>query len=242
LTAAMTYCLAKDRPFQDPLRSVGGVASSAPSSPERPVVTVVQTATGSGDISSTPLESPPIDLASSSLLDLALEDGLSESSDEEEDGDGDDGDKADSEAAHEVDERGEVPLNGEGESASTTTQVTSQRLDKAGASASVPTTPLQPNVTRLSTSATPQAPKSQATSTAPISKTKSENDRPLLLFPNGIVFHDKVFISVSIHHVTVRGTYAESVDGHIQIVAKGVVAEAIWPTVTMVGERSSCLT
>lgn len=56
------------------------------------------------------------------------------------------------------------------------------------------------------------------------------DDRPVILLPNGIVIHEKLSLSVSIHHATVRGTYVE--DGHIQLVSKGVIGEAIWPQVT----------
>jgi len=57
-------------------------------------------------------------------------------------------------------------------------------------------------------------------------------DRPVILLPNGIVIHEKISMSLSVQQTTIRGTYAPSTDGYVQVVAKGCVTEAIWPKIT----------
>lgn len=246
LAAAMTYCLAKDRAFVDPLRS----HSSSYNSPQQqkqqqaaPVVvhnTVAQSTLGESLITSVE-EAPSADV----LAALALEDGLSESSDEEdevdagdevvkesEDGvannDGDTSVVQNDGDANEVITTEQAPLNDENAESTATADatMTKEKVDvKSGASIAPAKSLKQP------APANPQKAKLAAATT---SESKSGSDRPFLVLPNGFIFHDKISISVSVHHVTIRGTYTKSVDGHIQIVAKGVVAEAIWPTVTKV--------
>lgn len=62
-----------------------------------------------------------------------------------------------------------------------------------------------------------------------------QNDRPLIVMPMGLCIHDKISFSLSIHHLTVEGTYAgapnKSSDCHIQLVSRGLIAEMIWPKV-----------
>jgi hypothetical protein len=59
------------------------------------------------------------------------------------------------------------------------------------------------------------------------------HDRPVILLPNGLVIYDKVSFSVAMHHAMIRGTYTEN-SGHVQLVCKGVVIEAIWPKISIV--------
>lgn len=218
--AAMTYCLAKDRAFTDPLRSTSYVA---PNSLLQPLVTaIVDTGSISDEDSSTPIESPG--LRSSSLLDLDLEDEASVSSSENEE-EADENNEVErsveSDESLEEENGSQSPGSDEGKSAAPVTQPDEKSNAYAGP-------PSHGTISKpLQTSAT-----------TPTSKARSVNNRPLLVLPNGITFHDKISMSVSFHHVTVRGTYAESVDGHIKIIAKGVVAEAIWPKVTMVCQQS----
>lgn len=62
---------------------------------------------------------------------------------------------------------------------------------------------------------------------ASVSPSADSSDRPIILMPNGLVIEEKVSISVSIHCATIRGTYAR--DGYVQLEAKGMVTELIWP-------------
>lgn len=60
-------------------------------------------------------------------------------------------------------------------------------------------------------------------------------DRPIILLPTGIAVHEKLTFSFSVHHATVRGTYAEGgqgSDGYIQLTSRGIIAELIWPKIT----------
>jgi len=154
-----------------------------------------------------------------------MEDGLSESSEEEEEND--DKQKLDNSIIDEDEEGNEYEV-----------EVDSGLSEPAATEESVAS-----NTPATSQQQPPRKPVPQAP-VAPGPAPKSNDDRPVLVLPNGIVFHDKISISVSIHHVTFRGTYRDSVDGHIQVVANGVVAEAIWPQVTkvsFVGDRLSAL-
>ena len=55
-------------------------------------------------------------------------------------------------------------------------------------------------------------------------------DRILLVMPNGMVVHERVSCSLSIHNLAVRGVYKQS--GHIMLTTKGAIVEALWPKVT----------
>jgi len=225
LLAAITYLLGKDRAFVDPLRSASsGPASPASSTGPKIVSLVSSESLGGGE---------EVDLTAQSILEIAMEDGLSESSEEEEENDDKqkldnsiiDEDEEGTEYEVEVDSGLSEPAATE-ESVASNTPATSQQQPPVSSSDGPPRKPV------------PQAP------VTPGPAPKSNDDRPVLVLPNGIVFHDKISISVSIHHVTFRGTYRDSVDGHIQVVANGVVAEAIWPQVTkvsFVGDRLSAL-
>lgn len=57
------------------------------------------------------------------------------------------------------------------------------------------------------------------------------DERPVLLLPNGIVIHERLSFSVSIQRSTVRGVYAK--DGYVECTANGLIAEGIWPKVTL---------
>jgi hypothetical protein len=54
-------------------------------------------------------------------------------------------------------------------------------------------------------------------------------ERPVLLLPSGIVIHESLTVTLSVDHLTVRGTYPEIVDGHVQLTMKGLVSEIMWP-------------
>jgi len=213
LVAAVTYCLAKDRAFEDPLRSVGSPASPT-SAPSPKIVT-----SPSGESLGSSEYGEEVDLTAPSILDIAMADGLSESS-EEDDEDVDDKETENQFSSNAVEED---DLEGKDEDAETGTVEPSKETSVNVAASVSPVK--QPTITRKSAPQTPVTP-----GPAP----RSSDDRPVLVLPNGMVLHEKISISVSIHHVTIRGTYREEEDGHIQIVANGVVAEAIWPQFTKV--------
>ena len=63
-------------------------------------------------------------------------------------------------------------------------------------------------------------------------------DRPVIIFPTGIVIHESVSVSLSIHNCTVRCTYADKnapENSFVKASVKGLVAEIIWPKST--GEK-----
>ena len=53
--------------------------------------------------------------------------------------------------------------------------------------------------------------------------------RPVIVLPNGLVIHERISFSLSVHQCTIRGIYSEQEDGYVQLVTKGFVAEAMWP-------------
>jgi len=53
--------------------------------------------------------------------------------------------------------------------------------------------------------------------------------RPVIMLPNGLVIHERLSFSLSVHQCTVRGNYNGSDEGYIQLVTKGLVTEAMWP-------------
>ncbi len=53
--------------------------------------------------------------------------------------------------------------------------------------------------------------------------------RPVIVLPNGLVIHERLSFSLSVHQITIRGIYSDEDDGYIQLVTKGLVAEAMWP-------------
>ena len=73
-------------------------------------------------------------------------------------------------------------------------------------------------------------PTSMASSRASSTVSSDFLDRPVIVLPNGLIIHEKISLSLSVYHASVRGTYAK--DGHVNIEAKGCVAELIWPKVT----------
>jgi hypothetical protein len=56
--------------------------------------------------------------------------------------------------------------------------------------------------------------------------------RPVILLPNGLVIHDRLSLSLSVHQCTIRGVYSKKDDGHVQLVVKGFVSEVMWPKVS----------
>ena len=65
-------------------------------------------------------------------------------------------------------------------------------------------------------------------------------NRPLIKLPNGIVIHDRISLSLSVHECTIRGSYDKNDDGYVQLVVKGLITEAIWPKVSRVRPTDAC--
>jgi hypothetical protein len=74
----------------------------------------------------------------------------------------------------------------------------------------------------------PETPARQASSVSARSQSFYQR-RPVILLPNGLVIHERLSFSLSVHQCTVRGIYSEKDDGYVQLVTKGLVAEAMWP-------------
>jgi hypothetical protein len=219
LVSAVTYLMAKDRAFDDPLRTVG---SSSPTHAQATSPVIILQTSSSESLSLANKEEEEVELKTAATMDIAMVDGLSESSDE------DDNDLNDDEELE--GELGNIFIEEEGLNG-----VQDELEIKAATMKSVSSvvSSTQPSVKPISQ----HKPVPQTTVTSRRAP-QSSDDRPVLVFPNGFILHDKVSISVSVHHVTIQGTYGSSVDGHIQIVANGVVAEAIWPQITKVRANS----
>ena len=54
---------------------------------------------------------------------------------------------------------------------------------------------------------------------------------PAYVFQSGIIIYDRISISLSVHHCSLRAWYPSTLDGggYLQCVLKGLVTEAIWP-------------
>ena len=79
----------------------------------------------------------------------------------------------------------------------------------------------------ISASAT-NAPATAAASTTP---TTGKKFYPAYVFKSGIIIYDRISLSLSVHHCSVRAWYPSSLDGggYLQCVLKGLVTEAMWP-------------
>lgn len=54
-------------------------------------------------------------------------------------------------------------------------------------------------------------------------------EKPVLVLPLGIVIHDNVCITTSVHQVFLKGVYKGEQDSHVQVSVRGSIAELIWP-------------
>jgi hypothetical protein len=95
--------------------------------------------------------------------------------------------------------------------------------------------------------ATPLVQPATAATVTHNARPSSTNECPKLVFPNGIVIHEKLAVSFSIHGAIIRGLYADTQTpstmtttsqsedtGYLEMTVEGVIAEAIWPTTTKV--------
>lgn len=60
------------------------------------------------------------------------------------------------------------------------------------------------------------------------------DSRPVLVMPNGMIFHEKVAFSLSILQMDIRCLYSLEDGGSMIVSTHGLVAEGIWPKVTKV--------
>jgi hypothetical protein len=185
VAAGLTYTLAKDRAFVDPLKPVG-TEVEADDDGVNPEAQPPISMSGSISASSGSVVDNMMDAVDRMLEGVAEEDGASV--------DADDLSSSSSSAASEGGED-DVPVQDE----------------------------------KVPASNAAQAPAKPSAAAQPLPSNK--RDQPVIVLPNGLVIHDKITFSLSIHHANVRGTYAPKDDGYIQIVAKGCIVEAIWPKV-----------
>lgn len=171
---------------------------------------------------------------STSLLDLDLEDD-----DDVSDSSTDDNDDDDSVSDSDSDEEDEDEFS-EGNAVGEDLQDPDERKAMSGNGKSgEETADDSPMVNPMrSSSIAPQTqPAAPATTTFKTKFAATTDDRPLLVFPNGLVFHEKVSISFSVHNVRIRTSETGSSDNYFEIIAKGVMAEALWPTITNVSSH-----
>ena len=233
--SAITYLLAKDRAFADPLRSASSMSPSRTQADASPII--VESASSGSLCQSN-------DEAEVSILDIAMADGLSESSASDDDVDRNEDEKSES-------QNGDEKSDGQIENIMNDEEGSDVGQNESGLCAGIegPTVTTAERTVSSPKPAAPHAPVPTPRKPVPQNALtpgrvpQSNDNRPVLVLPNGIILHDKVSISVSVHSVTIRGTYRDSVDGHVQIVANGVVVEAIWPPITQVrthsGDRST---
>ena len=55
--------------------------------------------------------------------------------------------------------------------------------------------------------------------------------RPIILLPNGMAIYENLTVTCSVHRMTVRGTYSDDPEGFVQLTARGIISELIWPKV-----------
>lgn len=224
---AMQFCLQKDRAFTDPLRPVGSVPNQPPSNAgiktnsegnlvDESTVTAMEPLTSNDDAES---DSPKSDDSSPQpMLDLTLADGLSDSSSSSDDDD-------DENSNNDVDQNPTI-IQQVVEVTETTT--TAQNEANTPFDNSLPATKTDGNQPMASFS---------NSSTVP--------GRPLLVFSNGMIVHEKFSFSLNIHEVVFSAQYdttetANVIDGDFRLKANGVVVEMIWPLVTMVSAKIFC--
>ncbi len=214
---AVTFCLRKDRAFTDPLRPVGrqvgpSISNAGTVNDQLPVVATTTMESSVSLAEHASADDPP-QTPQAPILDLTLTDGLSDSSsDGDENEDENDADFKNTDNA-------------------TPQSSTVADADEVGTTAE---TSIAPNVAEMSTTTTAEEHTPPVTATP--CKPSSLPGRPLLVFSNGMIVHDKFSFSLNIHELQMSGSYEEhsTVDGDFRLHADGVVMEMIWPLVTMV--------
>lgn len=227
---ALTFCWRKDRAFTDPLRPVGRGCDPVDEPSSTTLVsnddighihdeppTVVTSTTTMESLAAPVSADVPTPAPAVPILDLTLTDGLSDSSSESDDdeNENDDDDANFKTTDHATPQSSTVPDDHDHEVGTTAE------------------TSIAPNAAEGSTTTT------AAEHTAPVTATPSQPSssppgRPLLVFSNGMIVHDKFSFSVNIHEVQMSGSYEEHSNGDFRLHVDGVVMELIWPLATMV--------
>jgi N-terminal region of Chorein or VPS13 len=211
-STALQFCFYKDRSFTDPLRPTG-VASPPPQTP----TVVISNVEESSMTSSTEVvmvgNTDGKESESSSVLNLNLADGLSDSSDD----DDDNSSAIDDDIEVDGTQQSQVLLDSSVHSIIPeevgAPERVSQPSNRSRGSAQT-RTPLVPNNAKLS------------------------SGRPLLVFSNGLVIHEKFSLSLSLHQIVISATHTKALDDTVEMTLRGVVAEAIWPPMTKVRSKS----
>jgi hypothetical protein len=220
--AGLQYCLAKDRAFVDPLKpSSSGVSASSDDTSKQ----VSTTGTSTIDSSDT---RDSVEEGAGVLGEIVFEDDAMSSSSSSSSSDVDD------------DSENDVGLNPLSESAPV---IASESVQPASAD-SMTSIDGEASVSKgqehvmAGKAAPPVAVASGSAHRAPVppkssSRLQLPHDRPVILLPNGLVVYNKISFSLAMHHAVVRGTYSEDA-GHVQLICKGLVMEAIWPKISNV--------
>jgi hypothetical protein len=188
VVAGLTYTMAKDRAFVDPLKAVGTEVEADGDDENSEVQPPIKRSGSVISASSGSVVDNMMDAVDKMLEGVAEEDGASVNAD--------DASSSSSLASEGGEDDAPVP---------------EEKVPAASNAAQAPAKP------------------SAAAAAQPLPSNK--RDQPVIVLPNGLVIHDKITFSLSVHHANVRGTYAPKDDGYIQIVAKGCIVEAIWPKV-----------
>ena len=232
---AMQCCLRKDRAFTDPLRPVGSIPNQPPSSLSISPSKADNETNFNGDIvdeftdktnkSSTSGDADSVNpnpddgAVPLPILDLTLADGLSDSSSSSGDDDNNN-DSDDVEREPSTDNQQEVETT---ENRTIAQHMTEVPIDSIATDSSLPT--------RKTDEKKPV--------TTPLIKSSTSSGRPLLVFSNGMIVHDKFTFSLNIHEIQMSAHYdtivpVHAIDGDFRFIASGVVVEMIWPIATMV--------
>ena len=233
---ALTFCWRKDRAFTDPLRPVGRGCDPVDEPSSTTLVsnddighihdeppTVVTSTTTMESLAAPVSADVPTPAPAVPILDLTLTDGLSDSSsesdDDENENNDDENDANFKTTDHATPQSSTVPDDDDDH-------------HEVGTTAETSIAPNAAEVSTTTTAAPEHAPPVTATPFQPSSS--SSSGRPLLVFSNGMIVHDKFSFSVNIQKVQMSGSYEEHSNGDFRLHVDGVVMELIWPLATMV--------
>lgn len=230
---AMQFCLRKDRAFSDPLRPVGSIPKQPPLSVSTSLTDFDNEPNNNDhivdEVDVTKVE-PSIDKLGNTddvgplpILDLTLADGLSDSSSSSDD-DNDNDDERNTERKTSTNEQAEGATEN-------TTSGLNAPIDSA-------TTVLAPEVKAID----------EKNPVSSQSKNSASSGRPLLVFSNGMIVHDKFSFSLNIDEIQICAQYDTTstvypLDGDFRAKTNGVVVEMIWPIASMVSPTiiSDCI-
>jgi hypothetical protein len=258
---AMQFCIQKDRAYTDPLRPVGSIPNdtqtptiSMPSSTTVDKGTNINNNIVVDEAINTTMTNPSISKSDtesvdptpegdvpSPILDLTLADGLSDSSsssenDDVNDDDNDDGEDDDHDNDDDLEPK---PCTNDLHPPVKIIDETKPVEVEAPINAATATDSLEPTKTI----------DDKQSVTSPHSKNSTSSGRPLLVFANGMIVHDKFTFSLNVHEIQMTAAhYCDNAstttitdnddgytrDGDVRLKAQGIVIEIIWPIATMV--------